>query len=107
MKNKLLLLCTIFLLRDNVNTASRMESSGEVGKVSISGTTYELVKDKFNCMHRGKVQAKGYRDMKPSKALTIKKHEAQLRVYGVAELLPNMVISKDKEFYLVNVKLPT
>ena len=44
---------------DTVNTASRMESSGEVGKVNISGTTYELVKDKFNCVHRGKVQAKG------------------------------------------------
>ena len=44
---------------DTVNTASRMESSGEVGKVNISGTTYELVKDKFNCIHRGKVQAKG------------------------------------------------
>ena len=44
---------------DTVNTASRMESSGEVGKVNISGTTYELVKDKFTCLHRGKVQAKG------------------------------------------------
>ncbi|HRG57876.1 MAG TPA: adenylate/guanylate cyclase domain-containing protein [Bacteroidia bacterium] len=44
---------------DTVNTASRMESSGEVGKVNISGTTYALVKDKFNCVHRGKVQAKG------------------------------------------------
>lgn len=43
---------------DTVNTASRMESSGEVGKVNISGTTYELVKDKFNCTYRGKVQAK-------------------------------------------------
>lgn len=44
---------------DTVNTASRMESSGEVGKVNISGTTYEMVKDKFNCEHRGKIQAKG------------------------------------------------
>jgi class 3 adenylate cyclase len=44
---------------DTVNTASRMESSGEVGKVNISGTTYELVKDKFNCKHRGKITAKG------------------------------------------------
>ena len=43
---------------DTVNTASRMESSGEIGKVNISGTTYELVKDKFKCIHRGKVQAK-------------------------------------------------
>jgi adenylate cyclase len=44
---------------DTVNTASRMESSGEVGKVNISGTTYDLVKDKFICTHRGKIKAKG------------------------------------------------
>ena len=43
---------------DTVNTASRMESSGEVGKVNISGTTYKLVADKFICKHRGKIQAK-------------------------------------------------
>ena len=30
---------------DTVNTASRMESSGEVGRVNISGATYALVKD--------------------------------------------------------------
>ena len=44
---------------DTVNTASRMESSGEVGRVNISGTTYEKVKDQFTCVHRGKIQAKG------------------------------------------------
>lgn len=44
---------------DTVNTASRMESSGEPGKVNISETTYQLVKDKFNCTYRGKVAAKG------------------------------------------------
>ena len=44
---------------DTVNTASRMESSGEAGKVNISGATYELVKDKFTCTHRGKIEAKG------------------------------------------------
>jgi len=44
---------------DTVNTASRMESSGDVGKVNISGSTYELVKEKFNCIHRGKINAKG------------------------------------------------
>ena len=43
---------------DTVNTASRMESSGEVGRVNISGTTYEIVKDNFNCIHRGKIEAK-------------------------------------------------
>ena len=30
----------------------------EIGKVNISGSTYELVKDKFKCIHRGKIQAK-------------------------------------------------
>lgn len=43
---------------DAVNIASRMESSGEAGKVNISGDTYELVKDWFNCSYRGKVKAK-------------------------------------------------
>jgi len=43
---------------DTVNIASRMESSGEAGKVNISGSTYELVKDKFTCIHRGKILAK-------------------------------------------------
>ena len=43
---------------DTVNTASRMESSGEAGKVNISGATYELVKEYFNCTYRGKIKAK-------------------------------------------------
>lgn len=43
---------------DTVNIASRMESSGEAGKINISGSTYGLVKDQFLCEHRGKVQAK-------------------------------------------------
>ena len=43
---------------DTVNLASRMESSGEAGKVNISGSTYELVKNDFNCIHRGKIPAK-------------------------------------------------
>jgi hypothetical protein len=36
-----------------------MESSGEIGKINISETTYELVKDQFNCEYRGEVEAKG------------------------------------------------
>jgi len=71
---------------DTVNTASRMESSGEVGQVNISETTYALVKDTvvssqlsggslttdneqlttkkaFSFTPRGKVQAKGKGEM--------------------------------------------
>jgi histidine kinase len=43
---------------DTVNTAARMEQTGEVGKINISGITYELVKDKFEFTYRGKVSAK-------------------------------------------------
>lgn len=43
---------------DTVNTASRMESSSEEGKINISGTTYRIIKDKFNCKYRGKIEAK-------------------------------------------------
>ena len=43
---------------DTVNVASRMENSGEVGRVNISGTTYQFVKDKFDCEYRGKIEAK-------------------------------------------------
>jgi len=43
---------------DTVNLANRMESSGEAGKVNISGATYTLLKDKFNFTYRGKIQAK-------------------------------------------------
>jgi len=43
---------------DTVNTASRMESSGTAGKINISYTTYELVKEIFDCDYRGEVEAK-------------------------------------------------
>ncbi len=43
---------------DAVNIAARMESSGETGKINISGSTFALVQDQFRCVHRGKVEAK-------------------------------------------------
>jgi class 3 adenylate cyclase len=43
---------------DTVNTASRMESTSEAGKINISAATYELVKREFECTYRGKINAK-------------------------------------------------
>ncbi len=43
---------------DAVNLASRMEQQSEPGKVNISGETYSLVKNAFNCTYRGKIEAK-------------------------------------------------
>lgn len=50
---------------DTVNYASRMESSGQPGRVNISGITYNLIKHRFKCTYRGKIEAKGkgYLDM--------------------------------------------
>ena len=46
---------------DTVNTASRLESTGSAGKVNISQTTYDQIKDdpEFRFEPRGKIQAKG------------------------------------------------
>lgn len=47
------------LFGDTINTASRMESTGESGRINISASTYELVKDEFACLPRGKIFTKG------------------------------------------------
>lgn len=44
---------------DSVNTASRMESNGKIGKINISETSWELVKDDFSFEYRGKIETKG------------------------------------------------
>jgi class 3 adenylate cyclase len=49
---------------DTVNVAARMETMSEPGKVNISETTYELVKDHWNCTYRGEIQVKNRGSMK-------------------------------------------
>lgn len=44
---------------DTVNTAARMEQNSEAGRINISETTYDLVKDKFTCEYRGELEVKG------------------------------------------------
>lgn len=44
---------------DMVNTASRMESHGESGKIQITRETYELVRDEFECEYIGEITVKG------------------------------------------------
>jgi adenylate cyclase len=47
------------LFGDTINTASRFETASEPGKINISSSTYEEIKDRFTCEYRGKIQAKG------------------------------------------------
>lgn len=48
---------------DAVNIASRMESHGLGGAIQITRTTYELIKDEFECEPRGTVNVKGKGEM--------------------------------------------
>ena len=43
---------------DTVNIAARMESNSEPGKINISQTTFDLIKDQFICNYRGEIEAK-------------------------------------------------
>lgn len=44
---------------DTLNTASRIESNGEEGRINVSAYTYDLIKDEFPSEYRGKLNAKG------------------------------------------------
>lgn len=48
---------------DTVNTASRMESSGIPGRVNISRSTFNLIREFFKFEYRGKVAAKNKGDI--------------------------------------------
>ncbi len=58
---------------DSVNTASRLESACEPGKINISKSTYDVIKDYFECEYRGKIAAK---------------HKGEIDMYFVNRLKP-------------------
>ena len=43
---------------DTVNIASRLESTGEAGRINLSRATWEAVRDHYECEYRGKLAAK-------------------------------------------------
>lgn len=61
-----------------VNTASRMESAGEAGKINISENTYLLVRDFFICSYRGQIPVK---------------NRGNIRMYFVEGILPNLSLN--------------
>jgi class 3 adenylate cyclase len=48
---------------DTVNIASRMESHGVAGKIQVTATTYERLKDKYVFEKRGVILVKGKGEM--------------------------------------------
>ena len=63
---------------DTVNIASRMESSGEAGKVNVSGETHSLIREFFLCEYRGKIPVK---------------YKGNLDMYFVTGLRPELSIN--------------
>jgi len=70
---------------DTVNTASRLESFGEFGRITMSVMTYELVKEFFNCEYFGKLPVK---------------YKNDLELYSVKGLMPEF--ADDAEGHIPN-----
>ena len=75
---------------DSVNTASRLESACEPGKINISKTTYDVIKDYFECEYRGKIPAK---------------HKGEIDMYFVNRLKPEY--SADDAGFMPNAAFRT
>ncbi|HKB45003.1 MAG TPA: adenylate/guanylate cyclase domain-containing protein [Chitinophagaceae bacterium] len=74
-----------------VNIASRMESNGEPGKVNISSDTYELIKDKYDCIYRGKISAKNIGEIDMyfvDREIKIPEQEAHVTFFGKEKTEP-------------------
>ncbi len=65
---------------DAVNVASRMEQSGEPGKVNVSGKTYKEIEPLFECTYRGKIPAK---------------NKGEVDMYFVDRIKPELSINGD------------
>ncbi len=74
---------------ETVNIASRMESSGEIGKINISGNTYELIRDYFLCNYHGRMPVK---------------YRGDVDMYFIENFRPNLSepkleLTPNKDFY--------
>ncbi len=48
---------------DTVNIAARIQSASSEGRINVSAYTHDLIKERFPCEYRGKIQAKGKGDL--------------------------------------------
>jgi len=103
---------------DTVNIANALEHFGVPGKINISGNTFHLVKDFFDCTFRGKINTKSQEEVEMYFANTIK---AELSENGEG-IVPNAAFREklksnlDREFNykkaeqhiikLLKIKLP-
>lgn len=48
---------------DTVNVAARLETSCEAGRVNVSASTFEFIKDEYSCEFRGMIPVKNRDDV--------------------------------------------
>ena len=60
-----------------VNVASRMEASSQAGRINITENTFLLVRDFFDCQHRGRIPTK---------------HKGDMRMYFVNGIKPHLSV---------------
>jgi len=48
---------------DTVNVAARLQQHGEPNQINISQDTYDIIKSRFSCSYRGKLEVKGKGDI--------------------------------------------
>eukprot|EP01137_Pigoraptor_chileana_P031532 Opistho-2@19482 len=76
---------------DAVNVASRMESSGEPGRIQVTEWTYEILKDVYEFERRGTVYVKGKGDM--TTYFLIGKRKRRMSLY-IERMIPDHEASK-------------
>ena len=65
---------------DTVNISKRIESACVPGMVNVSASTYDIIKDYFECEHRGKILAK---------------HKGRIDMYFVHKIKPEFSENSD------------
>ena len=75
---------------DAVNTASRMESTGEAGKIQVAPTTRELLADRFEFEERGVIEVRGKGPMQTSFLIGRKSRKSKSTT-----MIPSSVIPED------------
>ena len=84
---------------DTVNMAARMEQSGVPGKINVTEDTYVLIRDKFECVHRGKLSVKHKDD--------VEMYFVERERIGNAPLLREALFTPDREHPLLKNAVET
>ena len=85
---------------DAVNVASRMESHGLAGGIQVTAATYELLKDKYDFWHRGKIFIKGRGEM--DTYMLLDRKNSPMSIVASTLELPSLAHTKSRNGYVIS-----